>query len=308
MATLKRAGDGSIHVVPAQCLVGRSASCTLRVDDPYVSSEHAKLVWTGAHWTIRDLGSRNGTFIDGKRLEPGKPVPIHEGAAIGLGEPKAGWSLADAGAPGALVTDQETGRVVAACGELLALPTPEAPEVSIYPDPSGAGWVVDHVAGEVRPIADRAIFTAAGRTWRLELPVMADATPMVDVAMTLENIALRFAVTPDEERVEITVILHGVETRLEPREHGYLLLTLARARLEDARLAAADRGWRDVERLSRMLRLDVNALDVATHRARQQLAATGLEGASGIVQSQRGRRRFGTDRFEIGPLDRARKR
>ena len=77
----------------------------------------------------------------------------------------------------------------------------------------------------------------------------------------------------------------------------------ARAREEDRELPPQERGWRDVDRLLRMLKMDQNALNVSIHRARQQLSATGLEGAAGIVETKRGKRRLGTDRFEIVRLE-----
>ena len=98
-------------------------------------------------------------------------------------------------------------------------------------------------------------------------------------------------------------MLRGIETVLERREHGYFLLTLARCRREDASLPLDERGWRDMAQLSKMLRLDRNALNVATHRARQQLASAGLEGAAGVVETRRGQRRLGTERFELGTID-----
>ena len=126
---------------------------------------------------------------------------------------------------------------------------------------------------------------------------------MVDVAMTLDTVDLRFAVSRDEERVEITVIVHGIETTLESREHGYLLLTLARARREDVDKPPEERGWRTLPELNKMLRLETNAINVSIHRARQQFASAGMEGAAGIVRVKRGARRLGTDRFDIVTLE-----
>ena len=37
--------------------------------DPYVSRRHAEIVWTGSGWGIRDLGSTNGTRINGVVLQ-----------------------------------------------------------------------------------------------------------------------------------------------------------------------------------------------------------------------------------------------
>lgn len=303
VAVLVRLSDGHRFVVPAQCMVGRSPSCHLVLDDRYASSEHAKLSWTGHAWRIRDLGSRNGTFVDGQRIEPGRPVPVRAHAQIGFGESEASFEMQDVSAPGAFAVDLEAGAVHPAVGEVLLLPNDRQPELTVYPDPNGTGWLAENNDGEKRSVEDRSVITAGGRPFRVELPVLVEATPMVDVAFTLENANLRFAVSSDEETVEIGLYFRGEEkARLEAREHSYLLLTLARARWEDRGRDVKDRGWRRVDEVLRMLRVDQNALNVAIHRARQQFAALGLEGAAGIVETARGRRRLGTDRFEIVAL------
>ena len=303
MGTIRRLSDGTDLPLIAECVLGRSTSATIRLEERFASKDHAKLTWTGSSWTLRDLGSSNGTFVDGARLEPGKPQPVREGNALGFGDPEAGWIFADDSPPGAVAFELASRKVRAGLGELLTLPSDEAPQISIYPASTGTGWVSEDSEGEVCPVEDQAIVRVDGEVWRLELPVISDATPMADVTMTLESCDFRFAVSSDEEKVELTIFLRGVPTRLEPREHGYLLLTLARARAQDAGLPVQDRGWRTLPELSRMLRLDANAINVAIHRARQQLASAGLEGAAGIVEVKRGRRRIGTDRFEITALE-----
>lgn len=42
------------------------AKLSLRLDDPRMSSAHARLVRSGARWTLRDAGSKNGTYVNGK--------------------------------------------------------------------------------------------------------------------------------------------------------------------------------------------------------------------------------------------------
>ncbi len=51
-----------------------------------VSTAHARLVHDGAAWWVEDAGSRNGTFLDSKRLTPGARERVAVGAVIGLGE------------------------------------------------------------------------------------------------------------------------------------------------------------------------------------------------------------------------------
>src|SRR5262245_40892908 len=49
-------------------MVGRSSLCDLPVDDPTVSRRHASVEVSSGRLRIRDLGSLNGTFINGTRI------------------------------------------------------------------------------------------------------------------------------------------------------------------------------------------------------------------------------------------------
>src|SRR5690348_8489006 len=49
--------------------IGRAAEAGLRLDHPSVSRAHAELRFDGAHWELRDLGSKNGSFVDGIRVQ-----------------------------------------------------------------------------------------------------------------------------------------------------------------------------------------------------------------------------------------------
>lgn len=303
VAWLKRLSDGTTVPLAAQCLVGRSASCGLVLEDRFVSSEHAKILWINGSWRLRDLGSSNGTFVDTHRIAPGQLTLLEVGARIGFGEVEEGYELADASPPTAMATDTESREVVAAEGEMLVLPDEDHPEVTVY-HATTAGWVAERANGEVLGVHDQSVISVGERSFRIDLPVFSEATPMVDVVLNLDNAQLSFAVSSDEERVEIAVLLRGQErARLESREHNYLLLTLARTRLAQSELPVGERGWLEVEQILHMLKIDQNSLNVAIHRARQQLSSTGIEGAAAVVETRRGYRRLGTDRVTIGPLE-----
>jgi pSer/pThr/pTyr-binding forkhead associated (FHA) protein len=54
--------------------------------DTGVSREHAKLVAAAdGSWSIIDLGTENGTLVNGLDIAPGKPVPLRDGDRINLG-------------------------------------------------------------------------------------------------------------------------------------------------------------------------------------------------------------------------------
>ena len=47
-----------------------------------VSGNHARIDQNGNEWTVTDLGSTNGTFLNGQALQPNVPQPIHIGDTI----------------------------------------------------------------------------------------------------------------------------------------------------------------------------------------------------------------------------------
>ena len=51
-----------------EILVGRVEEAAIRIDDPSVSRRHALLLWDGEILRVRDLGSSNGTFVDGEEV------------------------------------------------------------------------------------------------------------------------------------------------------------------------------------------------------------------------------------------------
>jgi pSer/pThr/pTyr-binding forkhead associated (FHA) protein len=63
-----RAGE-SFFPSAERTLIGRSPECDVFLDDVTVSRRHAELVRQGETFTITDLGSLNGTFVNRKRIE-----------------------------------------------------------------------------------------------------------------------------------------------------------------------------------------------------------------------------------------------
>jgi len=63
-----RAGE-SFEAIGDHALIGRSPECDVFLDDVTVSRRHAELSRDGNVFTIRDLGSLNGTFVNRRRIE-----------------------------------------------------------------------------------------------------------------------------------------------------------------------------------------------------------------------------------------------
>ena len=56
----------------------------IALNDEYISRRHVEISFNGNHFILLDLNSTNGTFIDGSRIEPGKPYELSHDSIIGL--------------------------------------------------------------------------------------------------------------------------------------------------------------------------------------------------------------------------------
>lgn len=82
-AELLRAEGGAV-------VLGRGAGCDVVIEDISISQRHAQLVLEldedgEPGYLVEDLGSSNGTFLDGKQLQPGKRRPIEDSMSLRLG-------------------------------------------------------------------------------------------------------------------------------------------------------------------------------------------------------------------------------
>jgi pSer/pThr/pTyr-binding forkhead associated (FHA) protein len=65
--------------------IGRGNGCEVLIDDDSVSDRHARLEFDLGSWRITDLGSTNGTAIEGVKLAPEVPTPLPYGASVRVG-------------------------------------------------------------------------------------------------------------------------------------------------------------------------------------------------------------------------------
>jgi hypothetical protein len=84
--------DGKRLVVgPAGATIGRSRQCEVMLDDPNVSRQHAELRARGGSWVLTDLGSTNGTRLNGRRVDG--PEVLKPGDEIEIGTSKIKFEL-----------------------------------------------------------------------------------------------------------------------------------------------------------------------------------------------------------------------
>jgi hypothetical protein len=76
--------EGTSLALDAIATIGRDVNNAIVVDDQFVSAEHAILTFRGRAWYVEDLGSTNGTFVNGAPVEG--VVPLGFGDVIQAGQ------------------------------------------------------------------------------------------------------------------------------------------------------------------------------------------------------------------------------
>jgi pSer/pThr/pTyr-binding forkhead associated (FHA) protein len=69
--------------VPSPLLIGRSSDCDVVLRNHTVSRRHAEIRAEGEEWIVEDLGSTNGTGVNGEPLHG--PTAVHEGDVLTFG-------------------------------------------------------------------------------------------------------------------------------------------------------------------------------------------------------------------------------
>jgi hypothetical protein len=70
-----------------ECTLGRSARCDLSLNESTLSSKHLGFKRTPEWWTVEDLGSSNGSTLDGRPLfPPGEARPLEDGHVLTAGD------------------------------------------------------------------------------------------------------------------------------------------------------------------------------------------------------------------------------
>ena len=89
-----------VVVNQAEFLIGRGADCDLRLRDHEISRHHCIIRVVGGEATLVDLGSSNGTYLNGQRVR--SQAPLHSGDELRLG---AATFVVDLGDPEATRLD-----------------------------------------------------------------------------------------------------------------------------------------------------------------------------------------------------------
>jgi hypothetical protein len=74
---------GAVFALDAVTTIGRDVNNTVVIEDPFASGDHAALTFRGRAWYVEDLGSTNGTYVNGSPVEGVAPLGFGDEIQVG---------------------------------------------------------------------------------------------------------------------------------------------------------------------------------------------------------------------------------
>lgn len=284
MATLKNLQNNEHVTLFVQHVFGRhphtNNTC---LKSPDISRTHAVISWNNDTWSIKDT-STNGTFVNGRRID-NRGTQLLQHDRIQFGNLQADyWELIDNHAPQSMLLPVSPGLEPVLLSGLVGLPSEQQPDITLYASADGQ-WMCESSAGTY-PLKSGDLVGTEEKTWRFVDSKPSSETEVIaaDHLPADEKIGLDFSVSQNEEHVSLTVLLNNQAFNLSQRSHHYLLLLLARKRLEDQQGNVSDqeRGWLLKEQLATMLGMSESHINIQIYRFRKQLNSVLSE--SGFIQ------------------------
>jgi hypothetical protein len=81
-----RARAGAVLDLAPDSSLGAAPDNQVILGDRFISGHHVRLRWDGNQWWVEDLGSRNGTLLDGRPLTPYRPEAVWPGTNLQVGD------------------------------------------------------------------------------------------------------------------------------------------------------------------------------------------------------------------------------
>lgn len=109
MLILQRGGEAGLTwpLEHRSLTIGRSSDCDIVLDDRQVSRIHARVLWRGDHYEVEDLGSKNGTHLNGRDILISQPLRDGDEIQIAL---RFKLAFVDAGATAPLLLETPVDR------------------------------------------------------------------------------------------------------------------------------------------------------------------------------------------------------
>ncbi len=295
MALLKLLDSDTLIYLKPVHIFGRDPSVADTVlDHDSCSRMHCVMRWQAGMWFVTDE-SRNGCYVNGKRIAKGSGVNLTNNDVLTIGKNEdVKWVMANDHAPKPILLAQD-GKSYIELSDLNILPNEERPECQILKQ--GESWVFEHNEDH-QTIKEKFECNIDGKQWVFFPNDLIQETKFYE-KISDEKPKLCFHVSRNEEHIQLTFELGGKCFDLGHKTHHYLLLEMARHQLEDSTTSVKELGWMSNELLLNNMRIDINHLNIQIYRARAALKKCSSQGGQQLIERRRGEMRLKPCTIEI---------
>lgn len=283
---------------------GRDPRCSTVLNNSAVSRFHTRISWNGSEWILRDLGSRNGTYINGRLQTNGESHPVKAGDRFLFGDMYEEYLLCEDSEPKSMLITYDSQKIEKQIPltSFLPIPSAERPLCTVFSGKNN-DFTLENETGDIILLEHGTAFTVENVSYHVVLdhqPGESPQTASSDMVTETDNVHLDIAVSPDEESAEITLSKGTEKHVLQPKAHFYLLAYLGRIRNSQTpdslltQLNSAENGWVDCDVICKELMINREHLAQQVFRIRQELKAFYLPIAEQIIDRRlRGKMRIG---------------
>ncbi len=304
MGIIKNNLTGKIVYLNTQHIFGRNQNLVnTHLSEQDISQSHALISWKANDWYLQDH-SRNGTLVNGELIN-NATSKLSDGFKIQFGEHQSTqWEVVSTSPPSSYLRPIDNTDTVIELITCLAFPNEEMPETLLYPDSNI--WKIE-TKTNIDTLKHGKTYTIDAKEYiYIENRVLEDT---LDLGNVVNNAFFKFTLSSDEEHIRIKIITQNQEFDLGERVHNYILLALARKRLEDVNNGHViyDQGWIAIDDLLKDISkefgrdIDTYYLNLRIYRIRKLILETKPYGYlfSNIIERRYGEIRFAHPYFQI---------
>lgn len=234
------------------------------------SRNHAFITWDNDGWKIKDTSS-NGTYLYKTRLGNGCYHELELGDTIQFGhQPCDVWSLVDASPPitGLIPLSADLTFIPLHDVHILSI---EQADIMLYLGEEGR-WICETANGSaILSTSDKV--GSNGKFWQFVDERPCATTAMINVSPPPDDIKFLFKASQNEEHISLSLVIDNTERDLGERSHHYVLLMLAKQRIEDIKkgMPVTEQGWIKKDVLVQMIGMGEQHINIHIYRFRQQV-------------------------------------
>lgn len=255
------------------------------IDKPVISRHHAIIELSSGKWQLRDV-STNGVWLNDKKIDKNISYTLSINDKIDfaiVGENS--FVVGNLDTAGRYLVSQSSPQQAIEIHDQMVLPNEENPQFIVYHDKIIDYWFIEDLnTNDRQALFDGGIVRVMGTQFQYLCTTELQATEVSHVTHDVSLCSLQFNVSQDEENTHLKVLLNNKEFDLGTRTHHYLLLLLARYRINDKNTGTelSMQGWQYREQLAKDLGIQMNHMNILLHRARKQLADLAEQGGEDL--------------------------